>query len=484
MESTGILTTVLLGLFGLVTGLGIGAGVIWSRLRGELQIAAEQGRAEAQLKSAAALASMSERAQRVPVLEQEIERLRERLDQTQDERAQLAERIDAERASAQEKIALLLEARESLTSQFRQLAADILDEKSKRFTEQNQTSLGQLLDPLRTRIVEFQAKVEDVYVKETRDRGALAEQVRQLMDLNRSLSEEAQNLTRALKGDNKTQGNWGELILERVLESAGLQRGQGYVVQDSRVREDGTRAQPDVVIHLPGDRCLVVDAKVSLNAYDDLVAASDDETRTRHLKRHLDSMRTHLRGLSERDYPALYGLQSLDCVLMFVPIEPAFMTAITQDSDLFNEAWSRNVLLVSPSTLMFVVRTVAHLWRTEAQNRNAQEIARRGAELYDRLAAFVADLDRVGERLQQAQESWSTARGKLASNRGNVIRQAEMLRELGVKPTKQLPAALIERALEAGQDRPVPIIVPEPAISSDSGTKMPRQALSGTVGSA
>jgi DNA recombination protein RmuC len=195
-------------------------------------------------------------------------------------------------------------------------------------------------------------------------------------------------------------------------------------------------------------------------------------------------MRTHLRGLGERDYPALYGLQSLDCVLMFVPIEPAFMTAITQDGDLFNEAWSRNVLLVSPSTLMFVVRTVAHLWRTEAQNRNAQEIARRGAELYDRLAAFVADLDRVGERLQQAQESWSTARSKLASNRGNVIRQAEMLRELGVKPTKQLPAALIERALEAGHDRPVPDTVTEPGIGSESGTKVARQALSGAVGSA
>jgi DNA recombination protein RmuC len=160
-------------------------------------------------------------------------------------------------------------------------------------------------------------------------------------------------------------------------------------------------------------------------------------------------MRTHLRGLSERDYPSLYGLQSLDCVLMFVPIEPAFMTAITQDGDLFNEAWSRNVLLVSPSTLMFVVRTVAHLWRTEAQSRNAQEIARRGAELYDRLVAFVADLDRVGERLQQAQETWSTARNKLASNRGNVIRQAEMLRELGVKPGKALPAALVEQAYEA-----------------------------------
>ena len=449
MESPGLLSTLLIALLAALAGAGVGAALVWSRLQSTIKAATEQGRAEAQLKASAALASVSERAQRVPVLEQEIERLRERLDQTQDERAQLAERIDAERASSQEKIDLLLEARESLTHQFRTLATDILEEKSQRFTEQNQTSLGQLLDPLRTRIVEFQAKVEDVYVKETRDRGALAEQVRQLMDLNRTLSTEAQNLTRALKGDNKAQGNWGELILERVLESAGLQRGHGYVVQDSRVREDGTRAQPDVVIHLPGDRCLVVDAKVSLNAYDDWVAATDEESRVRHLKRHLDSMRTHLRGLGERDYPALYGLQSLDCVLMFVPIEPAFMTAITQDGDLFNEAWSRNVLLVSPSTLMFVVRTVAHLWRTEAQNRNAQDIARRGAELYDRLAGFVADLDRVGERIQQAHESWSTARSKLATNRGNVIRQAEMLRELGVKPTKQLPAALVEQALEA-----------------------------------
>lgn len=434
---------VLLALF---AGLAIGATMVASRARVRLADATAAARREAELRAAASLATLTERAQRLPVLEQELERLRERLDQVQDERSQLAERIEAERTATQDKINLLVEAREALTVQFQQLASAVLEEKSRRFSEQNQLQLGQLLDPLRLRIHEFQAKVEDVYVKDTRERGALAEQVRQLMDLNRNLSEEAQNLTRALKGNQKTQGNWGELILERVLESAGLQRGQGYVVQDSRVREDGSRAQPDVVIHLPGERCLVVDAKVSLNAYDDLVAADTEDARNRHLKRHLDSIRAHVRGLGERDYPALYGLKSLDCVLLFVPIEPAFLTAITQDAELFNEAWSRNVLLVSPSTLMFVVRTVAHLWRSEAQNRNAQEIARRGAELYDRLAAFVADLDRVGERLQQAQESWSSARSKLASNRGNVIRQAEMLRELGIKPSKDLPARLVELA--------------------------------------
>ena len=449
MEPSDALSPALIALLAMLAGLAIGAALAWSKAREQIEGATLAGRSDAELRAAAALAGANERAQRVPVLESAITELRQRLDHSQNERAQLTERLEAERHAAQEKIALLQDARESLTHQFRALAAEILEDKSKRFTEQNQTQLGQLLDPLRMRIAEFQAKVEDVYVKDTRERGALAEQVRQLMDLNRNLSEDAQNLTRALKGDSKTQGNWGELILERVLESAGLQRGQGYVVQDSRIREDGSRAQPDVVIHLPGERCLVVDAKVSLTAYEELVTATEDEARARHLKRHLDSMRTHLRGLSERDYPSLYGLQSLDCVLMFVPIEPAFMTAITQDSDLFNEAWSRNVLLVSPSTLMFVVRTVAHLWRTEAQSRNAQEIARRGAELYDRLVAFVADLDRVGERLQQAQETWSTARNKLASNRGNVIRQAEMLRELGVKPGKALPAALVEQAYEA-----------------------------------
>ncbi|WP_211168949.1 DNA recombination protein RmuC [Aromatoleum toluvorans] len=367
------------------------------------------------------------------------------------ELAELNTRFEAERRAADDKLALLMAARESLTDQFKSLANDILEEKAKRFTEQNQTNLGQLLDPLRVKLQEFQGKVEQVYVQEGKDRSALAEQVRQLMELNHSLSQDAKNLTRALKGSSKAQGNWGELILERVLEASGLRKGEEYDVQESHTRDDGSRAQPDVVIHLPEDRHLVVDAKVSLTAYEDYVSTEDEGERNAAAKRHLDSVRAHIKGLSERNYQHLYGLKSLDFVLMFVPVEPAFMLAVTHDRELFMDAWQKNVLLVSPSTLLFVVRTVAHLWRQEAQNRNAQDIAKRGAELYDKLVGFVEDLESLGNRLEQAQKAYHTAHNKLASGRGNVIRQAEMLKQLGVKPAKELPAGIVEAA---GDERP------------------------------
>ncbi|QTQ36332.1 putative DNA recombination protein [Aromatoleum petrolei] len=378
------------------------------------------------------------------------------------ELAELNTRFEAERRAADEKLALLIAARESLTDQFKSLANDILEEKAKRFTEQNQANIGQILDPLRVKLQEFQGKVEQVYVQEGKDRSALAEQVRQLMELNQSLSQDAKNLTRALKGSSKAQGNWGELILERVLEASGLRKGEEYDVQESHTRDDGSRAQPDVVIHLPEDRHLVVDAKVSLTAYEDYVTAEDEGERNAAAKRHLDSVRAHIKGLSERNYQDLYGLKSLDFVLMFVPVEPAFMLAVTHDRELFMDAWQKNVLLVSPSTLLFVVRTVAHLWRQEAQNRNAQDIAKRGAELYDKLVGFVEDLESVGNRLEQAQKAYHAAHNKLASGRGNVIRQAEMLKQLGVKPTKALPGAMVEAATD-GDDAAAPAVTDQQA---------------------
>jgi DNA recombination protein RmuC len=383
------------------------------------------------------------------------------LQQANERRATLTAELDAERSQNEEKLDLLLQAREALANQFKSLANDILEEKARRFTEQNQINLGQLLDPLKTRLQEFQGKVEEVYVQEGKDRTALAEQVRQLMDLNQSLSEDAKNLTRALKGSGKAQGNWGELVLERVLEASGLRKGEEYDVQESHNRDDGTRAQPDVVVHLPEDRHLVVDAKASLIAYEDFASAEDEGDRQAALKRHLDSVRAHIKGLSGKNYQVLYGLKSLDFVLMFVPIEPAFMLAVSHDRELFMDAWQKNVLLVSPSTLLFVVRTVAHLWRQEAQSRNAQEIARRGADLYDKLVAFVVDLESVGARLKQAQREYDAAHGKLTGGRGNLIRQAEMLRQLGVKPGKALPVALVELAAEtAGEAAVVTAIGP------------------------
>ena len=424
-------------------------------------------------------AALEEQSQRIAPLEARLRTTEQQLAQTAQQLADLREasggevsrlrtRLEAERGASEEKLALLVEAKNTLTEQFRNLANEILEEKSKRFAEQNQTAIGQLLDPLRTQLSEFKGKVEEVYVQEGKDRSALSEQVRQLVSLNQALSQDAQNLTMALKGNAKAQGNWGELVLERVLEASGLRKGHEYQVQDSQVREDGSRAQPDVVILLPEERRLVVDSKVSLVAYEEVILAQADEERALAIRRHLESVRNHIKGLSGKQYQTLYGLKSLDFVLMFVPIEPAFMMAVTNDGNLFMDAWEKNVLLVSPSTLLFVVRTVAHLWRQEAQSRNAQDIARRGAELYDRLADFVKDLELVGARLKQAQDAYGDAHKRLSTGRGNVIRQADMLRALGVKPTKTLPEPLLAAAL----DEEAPELVPLAALAASNTARL------------
>lgn len=363
--------------------------------------------------------------------------------------AGLTQELAAERTQAQEKLALLEQAKQTLSDQFKALAGEILDEKSKKFTEQNQANLGQLLNPLKEQLTDFKSKVEEVYVSEGKDRSALTEQVRQLMTLNQTLSQDANNLTLALKGDRKAQGNWGEIILDDVLEKAGLLRGQHYDRQESVKAEDGqTHVIPDVVINLPSDRHLVVDSKFTLPDYRAYASADSDDERAAALKRHLTAIRNHIKGLAEKNYQSLYGLKSLDFVVMFIPLEPAFMLAVTNDRELFQQAWEKNVLLVSPSTLLFVVRTVAYLWRQEGLSRNAKEISTRGAELYDRLRGFVEELNKVGIAIESARSSFDEAKKKLSSGKGNVIRQAEMLKELGVKPSKTLPAAWVEPAME------------------------------------
>ena len=393
------------------------------------------------------------------------------------ELAQVRTRADADRENLHAQVALLGDAKTALSDQFKTLANEILEEKSKRFAEQNQQNLGTLLDPLRTQLNEFKGKVEEVYVKEGQERFALTEQVKQLMELNKTLSRDATNLTNALKGSAKTQGNWGELILERVLEASGLRKGYEYHVQDSQLDEEGRRLQPDVVIHLPEDRRLVVDAKVSLVAYDRFMAAEGEDERAASARAHLDSVRQHIRGLSAKRYQDLYGLKSLDLVVMFVPIEPAFMLAVTHDDALFMDAWQRNVLLVSPSTLLFVVRTIAHLWRQEAQSRNAQDIAIQGTKLYDKLSAFVDDLQKVGAKLKEAQAAYDSAEKRLSTGRGNAINQAAALKKLGLKTAKSLPASLVDAsgAEEDDDSTPAPadppgltLVLPQPPSLFDS----------------
>jgi DNA recombination protein RmuC len=428
----------------LFVGLLVGAIAIWLILRERISSVIARAKGEGQVEMARLNERLAAAHDDINRLAGEKENLAIQRDQLIAEQQRLGTRV-AELATTLESERSM---EEELSNRFKVLANDILEDKSKRFTEQNQANLNQLLEPLKDKIKEFQGQVHEVYVKEGQDRSALAEQVKQLMALNNQLSKDAHNLTSALKGQAKVQGNWGELILERVLEASGLRKGHEYDVQESHAREDGSRAQPDVVVHLPEDRHLIVDAKVSLKAYEEFANGETDHQRDIALKRHLDSVRGHINELSEKNYQHIYGLKSPDFVLMFIPVEPAFMLAIAHDSDLWHDALQKNVMLVSPSTLLFVLRTVAHLWRQEQQNRNAQEIARRGAELYDKLAGFVEDLDNLGVKLQQAQKAYDGAYGKFTGGRGNVIRQAEMLKELGVKPAKHLPQNLIDSAMD------------------------------------
>ncbi len=432
-------------IFACVLGLFAGAALMFAFMR---------MRAVAQVNEAVAAAGAAQRAKEDALREANYE-LGTRL-------ATCEQQLVSERAATADKLAAFDTARDALAAQFKLVATEIMEGNAKRFAEHSQQRIGELLNPLRTKLTDFQQKVEEVYVSEGKDRAALKEQVQQLVSLNQSLSEDAKNLTSALRGSNKHQGNWGELILQRILEQAGLREGAEFVLQDSQQNEEGKRQQPDVVIQLPEGRRIIVDAKVSLIAFERAASAQTDEDRSGAVREHLQSVRTHIRGLAEKKYDQLYGT-SLDFVVMFVPIEPAFMLAVTHDERLCADAWDRNVLLVSPSTLLFVLRTVAYLWRQEAQSRNAKEIAKRGADMYDRLVGFVSDLNTIGARLDSAQQAYTDARKKLSSGKGNVIRQAELLRELGVKPGKKLPSDLLDTADHDDVDSPhnESLVVPE-----------------------
>ena len=354
--------------------------------------------------------------------------------------------LETERKQGLGRIESLNEAKEALTIQFKNLANDILEDKSKRFAEQNVASLDALLKPLQTKLSEFKEQVNTSYNNEARERFALKSEIERLANLNLRMSDETRSLTQALKGDSKVQGNWGELVLESILESSGLRKGEEYLVQDNQTQTDGSRLQPDVVVKLPEGRSLVVDSKVSITAYARHTEATDPETAEQELAAHIQSLRQHIQGLSGKNYSALYGAGSVDFVLMFVPIEPAFLLALKTAPNLYQEALAKNIVLVCPSTLIATLRTVAHLWRQDHQNRNALEIAKQCGTLYDKFVGFVDDLEKLGQRLDQAQTSYHDAFSKLKTGKGNLIRSAERVRELGVKPNKNLAAPLLDSA--------------------------------------
>ena len=363
--------------------------------------------------------------------------------------AALQESTQKEAQHSAEKAQFLEEAREQLSNTFKALANDVLEEKTGKLSSLNEGQLGVLLNPLQDKLREFNESVQRIHYQQGQERASLTTELAQLKQLNQTLSQDAQSLTFALKGSSKIQGNWGEMILERILEASGLEKGREYELRETYHFEDGRRGQPDVIIKLPEAKHIIIDAKVSLSDYDDYCNAANDSDAASAAERHVDSVRRHMKELSEKSYQELYGLNSLDFVVMFVPIEPAFAAAISADPKLWDNALRKNVLLVSPSGLLFVLRTVGVLWRQEYQARNVQEIARKGGDLYNKLCGFVEELDEVGFRLQQARTSFDEARKKLCTGQGNVIRQAEMLKQLGVKPNKSLPSELVDLATQS-----------------------------------
>lgn len=337
---------------------------------------------------------------------------------------------------------------EKFKTEFKNIANELLEDKSRKFTLQNQEKLGEILNPLNEKIKLFEQKVEQTHRESLEKNAGLIQQIHQLKELNLQMSKEAVNLTNALKGDNKTQGNWGEVILERVLERSGLERDREYVIQESKNTDDGKRFQPDVVIHLPESRNIIIDSKVSLVDYERFVSAENQDEKNLFLKKHILSLRNHIKGLSEKNYPQLYGTSSPDFVLMFIPIEPAFSIAVQHDNELFLDSFDKKIVLVSASTLLAVLRTVASIWRQENITKNHLEIAKQAGDLYDKFVAFVEDLIKVGNQLATTKSTYDDAMKKLHAGSGNLVKRAEKIKTLGAKASKNLPQALLDRANE------------------------------------
>jgi len=339
----------------------------------------------------------------------------------------------------------LEEIQKKFTTEFENVANKILEKNSEKFTAANQKNIGEVLNPLKEKIQLFEKKVEDTYKQGLKDQTDLKAELKKLYDLNSKISEEANNLTKALKGDVKKQGNWGEVVLERILERSGLNEGeQGYQKQFSDISEDGKRILPDIVINLPDNKHIIVDSKVSMIAYERAVNALTETERAASVKEHLISLKTHIKGLSEKHYQTASKLNSPDFVLLFIPIEASFSVAVQEDQDLFSFAWDQKVVIVSPSTLLATLRTISSIWQQENQTRNAIEIARQGGALYDKFVGFIADMETIGKNLDTTRKTYDAALNKLHTGSGNLVRRAESIRKLGAKATKELPKSMMD----------------------------------------
>lgn len=386
--------------------------------------------------------------------EQLSRELRNQLEVNSAQEAELREvtiRLEETRLAAEEKQRLLTNSEQRLSAQFENLANRIFEQSGRRVDEQNRQSLNGLITPLREQLDGFRRQVQESFGQEARERHTLTHEIRNLQQLNAQMAQEAINLTKALKGDNKTQGNWGEVVLSRVLEASGLRDGHEYETQVNIQVDAQSRMQPDVIVRLPQGKDVVIDAKMTLVAYERYFNADDEATREQAIGEHITAIRGHIRLLSRKDYQQLPGLRSLDYVLMFIPIEPAFLLAIDRQPELISEALKHNIMLVSPTTLLVALRTINNLWRYEHQSRNAQRIADRAARLYDKMRLFVDDMTSMGQHLDRAQESYNQAMKKLSQGRGNLIAQSEGFRHLGVEIKRSINPRLVEQALpEAG----------------------------------
>lgn len=381
--------------------------------------------------------------------------LRNQLEINASQEAELREvtiRLEETRIAAEEKQRLLVNSEQRLNAQFENLANRIFENSGRRVDEQNRQSLHGLITPLREQLEGFRRQVQEGFGQEARERHTLAHEIRNLQQLNAQMAQEAINLTKALKGDNKTQGNWGEVILSRVLEASGLREGHEYETQVNIQLEHNGRMQPDVIVRLPQGKDVVIDAKMTLVAYERYFNGDDEAARELAINDHIAAIRGHLRLLSRKDYQQLPGLRSLDYVLMFIPVEPAFLLAIDRQPELINEALNQNIMLVSPTTLLVALRTINNLWRYEHQSRHAQRIADRAARLYDKMRLFVDDMSAIGQNLDKAQDSYRQAMKKLSEGRGNLIAQTEGFRQMGVEVKRPINPRLVEQALPEADD--------------------------------
>jgi len=336
------------------------------------------------------------------------------------------------------------ELQKKFTTEFENLANKILEEKTGKFTEQNKTNLDAILKPLQEKIKDFEKRVEETHKKDIEDRASIQERIKNLVESSNKISEEANNLTKALKGESKTQGNWGELILENILERSGLVKDREYFVQQSFRAEDGNRFQPDVVVKYPGDRSVVIDSKVSLVAYERFITANDEKDKERALNEHLLSIKNHIRGLGDKNYQDLYQLKTLDFVMLFLPIEPAYLIAIQKEPDLWNFAYDKRILLISPTNLIAALKMIASIWRQEYQSQNVLEIAQQSGALYDKFVGLVDDLQDIGNKLESTRKAHDSAMNKLSTGKGNLLGRVESIKKLGAQTKKDLPKELME----------------------------------------